>query len=257
MIWHTNEFFLFLIALGLFSAAIELGFRLGRQYASSHDKALTTHISALQDTILGLLALLIGFTFAMAVERFETRRQMVLAEANSIGTTYLRSQLLPENLPGEAKILLRQYVESRLSFYYAGNDIKKIEEVEGDSLEISKKLWKLAVESAKESDNPIYIGLFLQSLNEVIDNNEKRMVALENHVPQPLVFLLFFVSMCGMSFIGYSYGLTDKRRHGSTVFFALLIAGVLIVILDVDSPRRGMIQVSQASLERLLADISH
>lgn len=256
MIWQVNEFYLFLIILGLFFLAIELGFRLGKKYVDNQDHALAAHVSSLQGAVLGLLALLIGFTFAMSIERFDARKQLVVEEANSIGTTYLRSQFLPEKFHQETETLLRQYVQSRLEFYAAANDSAKIEEATRKSLLIQKKLWNIAIQSAKESNNPIHIGQFVQSLNDVIDINEMRRAALENHVPEPVVVLLFFVSVFGMGFIGYNYGLTGKRRHVSTAFFALLIACVLIVILDIDRPRRGFIQISQSSLERLQLDLT-
>ena len=255
MIWDVDELYLFLITIGLFLLAIELGFRLGKRYSDRKDGALSDHVSSLQSSVFGLLALLLGFTFAMSIERFDIRKQLVLEEANSVGTTYLRSQFLPEKLHQEAAILLQQYVESRLEFYYAGNDISKIELSEEKSANIEKKLWNIAVQATKKPKNPQAINLFIQSLNDIIDVNEKRRVALENHVPEPVVVLLFFVSIFGMGFIGYNYGLTGKRRHTSTAFFALLIASVLIIILDIDRPRSGLIQVSQASLERLQDDI--
>lgn len=255
MIWDISGLHLFLITIGLFLLAIELGFRLGKRYSNRQDGALTEHVSSLQSSVLGLLALLLGFTFAMSIERFDTRKQLVLEEANSIGTTYLRAHFLPEKLHQEAAILLQQYVESRLEFYYAGDDIRKIESSAKKSAAIEKNLWNIAVQATKKPENPQSISLFIQSLNDVIDVNEKRRVALENHVPEPVVVLLFFVSIFGMGFIGYNYGLTGKRRHTSTAFFALLIASVLIIILDIDRPRSGLIQVSQASLERLQENI--
>lgn len=257
MIWNINELYLFILVIGSFLVAIELGFRLGSKYAGGQDESMTAHVSSLQSAILGLLALLLGFTFAMSIQRFDTRKDLVIEESSSIGTTYLRSQLLPEKLHKEAASLLKEYVSARLEFYYARNDIAKIEVANRKSEGIENQLWNVAAQATKESSNPVYTSLFIQSLNGVIDANEKRRVALENHVPEPVTILLFFVSIFGMGFIGYNYGLSGKRRHGSTAFFALLIASVLIVILDIDRPRRGFIQVSQSSLERLQADLNH
>ena len=192
----------------------------------------------------------------MSIQRFDTRKQLVLEEANSIGTAYLRSRFLTGNFSKEASLLLREYIGLRLEFYYAGNDTAKIEAAAGKAAIIEKQLWNIAVQSAKGSPDPIFTSLFIQSLNDVIDDNEKRRVALDNHVPEPVIVLLFSVSIFGMGFIGYNYGLSGRHRHGSTAFFALLIASVLIIILDIDRPRSGLIQVSQASLERLQEQIN-
>jgi hypothetical protein len=255
MVWNINEFYLFCAVTGFFLIAIEVGFRFGNRHSQHKDKEFAEHISLLQSSVLGLLALLIGFTFAMAIERFDTRKQLVLEESNHIGTAYLRSKLLPDELHEEMSGLFADYVESRLNFYYAGNDMAETEKAFQTSKEIEKNLWNIAILATKKPSNPLYTSLFIQSLNDVIDANEKRQAALENRVPEPVILLLFFVSVFGMGFIGYNYGLTGKRRHGSTAFFAILIASVLIIILDIDRPRRGLILVSQTSLERLQTGI--
>lgn len=251
MIWQTSEFVLLAIAVALFLAAIELGFRIGRRFGPGDDDALHTHVSALQNALLGLLALLLGFTFAMSISRFDTRKDLVLEEANAIGTAYLRAHFLPSPLDRKASQLLKAYVDARIDFYAAGISAEKLQEVNVKTYKIESKLWEHAIAASKTGTTPIPVSQFVEALNAVIDINEKRQVALENHVPEPVVVLLFLVASVGMGFIGYDYGLKGKRRHYSTLVFALLIAVVLTVILDVDRPRRGMIQVSQASLLRL------
>ena len=100
----------------------ELGFRLGRRKRPTVDEDARSQIITIQGAMLGLLALLLGFTFSMAMSRFEVRKQQVLEESNAIGTTYLRAQLMPEPPRKEVSNLLRRYVEVRLNFYRAGMD---------------------------------------------------------------------------------------------------------------------------------------
>lgn len=251
MIWHISEFALFGIAIVAFSAAIELGFQVGRKYGAGDGEALHSHISALQNALLGLLALLIGFTFAMSIERFDTRKDLVLEEANAIGTAYLRAHFLPAPYDRKTSQLLKNYVDARIEFYQAGISAEKLQAVNVKAYKIESQLWEQAIAVSKSGNLAIPTSQFVEALNSVIDINEKRQVALENHVPEPVILLLFLVAAVGMGFIGFDYGLKGKRRHFSTLIFALLIAVVLAVILDIDRPRRGLIQVSQASLLRL------
>ena len=104
----------------------EVGFRLGRWKRPKVDEDARSQIITIQGAMLGLLALLLGFTFSMAMSRFEVRKQQVLDESNAIGTTYLRAQLMPEPPRKEVSDLLRRYVEVRLQFYQAGIDGARI-----------------------------------------------------------------------------------------------------------------------------------
>lgn len=256
MLWGFSETTVLVATFAVFLAAIEIGFRLGSRYSKDRDDSMASHASALQSAVLGLLALLLGFTFAMSISRFDERKKLVISEANAIGTAFLRAEILDPKEKNEAQSLLRQYVDARLDFYHAGTDKVRIDESNNHAEHIEADLWQLAMLSARKSDKPATTNLFIQSLNEVIDLKEERQAALENHVPETVIDLLFFVVAVGMGFIGYNYGLTGKRRHGSTMVFALLITIVLTVIIDIDRPRRGLITVSQASLERLKSDIS-
>jgi hypothetical protein len=250
MIWNTSEITLFIVAVAAFLTAIEVAFRLGRR-CTSKDDALAAHVSNLQNALLGLLALLLGFTFAMSISRFDTRKALVMEEANAIGTTYLRAQFLPSPQDHHVSKLLKDYVDARIDYYQVGISPEQLRDRNVRAYNIESKLWEHAISASKSGINPIPIGQFVTSLNNMIDINEKRQVALENHVPTPVVLLLFIVATTSMGFIGYEYGLKGKRRHISTAIFALLIAVVLTFIMDIDRPRRGFVQISEESLLRL------
>jgi len=174
---------------------LEVAFRLGLRMRVRTDEANRAHVNALQAALLGLLALLLGFTFAMAVSRFDTRKSLVLAEANAIGTVGLRASLLP---PAErAPFLgdLRDYVDARLMFYDAGTDKERIDASISRTTKIQNQLWTIAAAAAAGESNSIPFGLLLQSLNELFDLAERRQVALENRVPESVLYLLFTVTV--------------------------------------------------------------
>ena len=256
MIWGINEVLLLAIAIVLLAVALEAGFQLGLRNRSQRDEHFPTHIRALQTALLGLLALLLGFTFSMSISRFDARKDLVLEEANAIGTAYLRAKFLPEQDSGDAAALLRDYVAARIDFHAASNDPQRLAAATAMALGIEESLWVRTVDLAQQQSGNLPVGLFIQALNSIIDVNEKRQVALENHVPEAVILLLFIVSAVSVGFLGFSQGLASRRRIYSTMTFAVLIALVLTVILDIDRPKRGLVQVSQDSLLRLQAGMT-
>jgi hypothetical protein len=254
---RLNEPVLLLALLAGLLGVTEVGFRMGMRHAGRSDKSANAHVDAVRTAVFGLLALLIGFTFFLAVSRFDARKSLVLEEANAIGTTFLRSQFLSPEQRQIAKELLRAYVATRLAFYAAGIDPVRLENANSEAARIERQLWALAVDVAAQDRRAVTTGLFVESLNALIDLDEKRQAALENHVPEAVLYLLLAVSAVAFTTLGYGCGLTKRRRFGSNALLGLLIVFVLIMILDIDRPRRGVITVSQQSLIRLQTTLEH
>ena len=196
LFYEVNLWLILVAGIGFFLLATEAGFLLGRR--SQETMEITSNPGyTIQAPALGLLALLLGFTFSMAVSRYDARKQVVLEESNAIGTTFLRAQLLPEPPREEVSNLLRRYVEVRLEFYEAGNDQKMLQEVRDETERFQSQLWADGAALAEKDPRAVTTGLFLQSLNEMIDLNAKRISALENHVPVVTLVLLYFVANHG------------------------------------------------------------
>jgi len=251
MLYGLNEWLIALIICTLFLCAIEIGFRLGRREKSKDNELTKSQINMLQAASLGLLALLLGFTFSMALARFDTRKQLVLEEANAIGTTYLRAQLLPDPARKEVSDLLRRYVDVRLEFYQSGINQRKLQRVDEETDKIHKALWAYAIAAGGQDSRAIPTGLFIQTLNEVIDLHAKRVTAMENHVPENIFLVLLIVAMLSLGLVGYGSGMAKNRNLLPTLISIILIASVILLIMDLDRPRRGFIKVSQQSLSDL------
>jgi hypothetical protein len=251
LLYDLDLWLIFFISIGGFLLSTELGFHLGRQAAPKTSDHARSQVGTIQGALLGLLALLLGFTFAMAMSRFDQRKLMVLDEANAIGTTYLRAQLLPEPQRREISDLLRGYVKVRLDFYEAGTDDTKLGAINQATAKLQNQLWAGATAVGEKDPRAITYGLFIQSLNEVIDLHNKRLTAVENHVPEIILLLLYFVAVVATGLIGYGCGLGEVRNFFVTVVAAVLIAAVIFVIIDLDRPRRGLIRVSQARMLEL------
>lgn len=228
--------------------ATEIGFRLGHRVRPSNKEPIKSHHGTIEAAGLGLLALLLSFTFALAMSRYENRKQLVIGEANAIGTAFLRAQFLPDPHKTEVATLLRRYVDVRLSFYQAGVDPEKLNETNEETDQIHDALWAHAVAVGGKAPQENPTTLFIQSLNDVIDFQAKRLAAKDDHVPPLVLRLLYGVTILVLGVVGYGYGLGGRRDLLSTTAAALLITSVILVILDLDRPRRGLIKVSQQSL---------
>jgi hypothetical protein len=255
MISRIPDLALFTATFAGFLLVLEIGFRLGKWRGAGADAAATSHHEGLQSAIFALLGLLLGFSFAMAVARYDMRKALIIEEANAIGTAQLRTDFLSPPQRQAAADLIKSYVRARIAFYEAGADRGRLEAAVQDASHIQQRLWTIAVAAAGEDPRSVPVGLFVQSLNGMIDVSESRRAALDNKVPGPVVALLYALSAVAIGFVAYRSGLTGERRFATNAVFACLIALVLCVILDVDHPRLGLIRTGQDSLLRLKAQV--
>jgi hypothetical protein len=167
--------------------SVEFGYRLGKYRRSRREEEKEAPLGTMVGATLGLLAFILAFTFGLAAARFDSRRQVLLDEANAIGTTYLRAGMLPER--GEQiRGLLRDYVASRLEAVQPG----KLAEGIRCSEDIQQKVWTEAETVGQKNPNSIVVGLFVQSLNEMIDLHAKRLQAgVRSRIPAAIWLGLF------------------------------------------------------------------
>ncbi len=144
LLYNLDLWLLFGASLVFFLLGDEIGFRLGRRRSAGVSEDARSQIITVQGAMLGLLALLLGFTFSMAMSRFEVRKQQILEESNAIGTTSLRAQMLPEPQRKEFAGLLRKYVGARLQFYQAGVERQRFQEARAQTEALQARLWSLA-----------------------------------------------------------------------------------------------------------------
>ena len=244
-LYGTNEVVIYFGFFALMLAATEAGFHLGRKSEGSTTDKTKSQVSAVAGGILGVLGLLLGFTMSMAVSRFEVRKQLVLDEANAIGTSCLRTDLLPAPQGAEIASLLRQYVNVRVQFGTAANDLPRLDTLHTQTVRLQNEFWARAVAYGQKDPNPVRAGLLLQSLNQAIDLESARGMAMQNHVPASVVYVDGIVGLLAAMMIGYAFGLSGRRKTFSTCVLTLAISLVLVVIIDLDRPRSGLIRISQ------------
>jgi len=235
---------LFVLILLIAGLSLEAGYRYGvlRHRRSADEQA--TPVGAIVGSILALFAFLLAFTFGMAANRFDTRRQAVLDEANAIGTTYLRTRLLPEPQRGTSARMLREYVEVRIK----GVRERQVPESLRRSEELHELLWIDAVQAAEKQPGPI-TGLYIQSLNDTIDMHEVRLQAgLRSRIPMSIWVCLIALSVLSMTSVGFQAGLSSSRRSPAMLMLALSFACVLYLIADLDRGHEGFLLVSQEAM---------
>jgi hypothetical protein len=212
-LWALFVFILLVVLL-----SVELGYRLGKYRRGHHETEKEAPLGTMVGATLGLLAFILAFTFGLAASRFDNRRQLLLDEANAIGTTYLRAGMLPEQ-GQQFRDLLRDYVAARLET--VGN----------------------------KNPNSIVVGLFIQSLNQMIDLHAARMQAgVRSRIPGAIWLGLFAVACLSLATMGYHAGLSGTRRSLAIVAVAVTFSVVIELIADLDRPQQGVLRVSQQAL---------
>jgi hypothetical protein len=247
-LYSQDEWVVQLCFFALLMAAGEMGFRLGRYgMASATVKKGKAQVSVIEGSLLGVLGLLLGFTMSMAVSRFERRTQLVLDEANAIGTAYLRTQLLPAPSAAQMAGLLREYVAIRVQ-HANYHDPGQLAAVRREAQELQTRFWAIAVERAQADSNPLIAVQVVQSLNHVIDLDAARWMAFLDRVPSAVIYVNALVALFAAILAGYAFGIDGARKIFPMCILGIAITVVLGVILDLDSSRVGSILVSQQPL---------
>lgn len=229
---------------------------IGRQLGAHATEGGGTNVATLQGATLGLLALMIGFSFAMALSRFDARREGVLSEANAIGTTALRARLLPAPHDTVSLKLLREYVQVRLDIAQHLLSGQELAAALARSNAIQEALWQEAKAVAAKDTAMVPTGLFIQTLNEMIDNQEIRLTAMRNRVPSIVLLALYATAIIASAFTGYASGLETRRSRVPMYVMGVLIAAVILLIQDLDRPGKGFVNVSQQPMVDTAASLA-
>lgn len=242
-----NEFLVaagLVLTLGVFSAiGAWVGARFRRSVPDSGDVTPAA--------ILTLLSLLLAFGVSMADVRFEARKELELEEANAIGTSFLRSVVLPDVGAKKVRSLLKQYLEERIHYYEQPRS-----DPNPETLKLQQDFWKTASDYAVKEPSPT-AALLLTSLNQTIDLEEKQTFLFHNRVPRSIRWLLYSVSCIVLLATGFSHGSSGQRHRVLTLALSVVVAMTLFVILDLDIPRAGLIRVAPESMLRLKASIGN
>lgn len=219
------------------------------QLAKPADDGFQNHVLT---AVMGLLALLMGFTFALSIDRFDHRRQLVVAEANSIGTTWLRARLLDEPHRTRLLGLLEVYARNRIALAEA-QDQRDIDRLLAETGRLQDRLWNETEAAVRPMRDVVFSASFLETMNQTIDLGAERKVARQAHVPTEVLTILSLYLVV-VAFV-YGYNASDGRRRAASAGLLALFTLAFLLILDLDRPNGGGIRISQAPMEDLLASM--
>jgi hypothetical protein len=242
-----NLWVLLLLLAAVLGAAAGVVILIGRRVrraSEGHREPLGT----VQGTILGLVALMLAFGLTMAVGRYEDRRSLVVTEADAIGTTYLRAQLITEPARTQSLDLLRLYAAEAVRF---ANSVPASDRFAASSSTLEglhRDLWYWAGQATEASPNGNASRLYVETLNEMIDAQADRVASLQNRLPTPVVLLEILGSAVALGILAL-YLTVVGRGSAVTALTGVVFLAILFITIDLDRPSRGFIKVPATPLE--------
>lgn len=234
-----------IFAVGLFVGMLlimEAGRRVGARQRAGIMAGGAAGIGAVEAAIFALLGLLIAFTFQGAAARFDARRALIVQEANSIGTAWLRIDLLPADAQPGMRDLFRRYLDSRLETYRKVPDVPAVKVELARSTQLQDDIWKAALASLKDGGQAVVVGV-LPALNQMFDIVTTRTMAAQAHPPLIVFLMLALMAYLAAFMAGHGMSGSKVRSWIHTVGFAAVMAITVYVITDMEYPRMGLIRV--------------
>jgi hypothetical protein len=234
---------IFLLSFFIFWLTERIGISFRRRKELNDDAR--EDFSIILTAALTMLGLMIGFTFSMAVSRFDQRKYYEEAEANAIGTEYFRAGLLPSADAAKVRGLLRSYLNQRILFYDT-RDARQLQQTDTTTTQLQNDLWSSVQTPAATQPTPV-VALAVGGMNDVLNSQGYTQFAWSNRIPIAAWLLLGAVAVCGHLMVGYN------ARHPNTVGILLLTLPLLVsisflLIADIDSPRGGLIRIHPVNL---------
>jgi hypothetical protein len=211
----------------------------------AQEKSTHENYAVIQAAALTLLGLIIGFSFSMATNRYDQRKNYEEAEANAIGTEYVRADLLPAAKAERIRVLLRKYTDQRILFYNT-RDTQQLAQINTDTAQLQAELWSVVVESAESRPAPI-IALVASGMNDVLNSQGYTQAAWWNRIPVAAWILMASIAICCCLLVGYD--LRDMKAGRILIpILPLIVSIAFFLIADIDSPRGGAIHVHPQNL---------
>jgi hypothetical protein len=239
-----------LLAVGIL-VSLEAGRRIGNRRLAEEGEAAVKGFGAIESVIFALLGLIVAFSYSGALARFDARRQLVTAEANDIGTAFLRIDLLPPDAQAPMRDLFRRYLESRIETYRKVPDKEMVKQELARSVKLQGEIWALAAGSSQKSQATTL--LLLPALNAMIDDTTTRTEAAAIHPPLIIWVMLGSMTFACSLFAGYDMAGRKTLNLLHSVAFAVVLAVTVYVTIDLEYPRLGSIRITDS--DRVLVDL--
>lgn len=246
-----------LLSVGLFFGmllCLEIGRRTRLRRMTEESGTPPEGISSVDGAVFALLGLLIAFTFSGATARFDTRRQLIVEETNDIGTAYLRIDLLPADAQPMLRESFRRYLDARIEAYRKLPDVDAAKAYLEKASELQRRIWQQAVTASRAPGAPAAAPmLLLPALNAMFDITTTRTMATQMHPPRIIFIMLFGLALAASLLAGHGMSGSRVRIWFHMLGFAMVMAVVVYVILDIEYPRLGLIRID--AFDQALVDL--
>jgi hypothetical protein len=233
---------------------LEVGRRLGLRRVVREGEAAQSGTSTLAGAVYGLLALLIAFTFSGAASRFDSRRHLVVEEANAIGTAYLRVDVVPPAAQPALRDSFRRYLDARIGAYRKLPDIAAARAEITRATQLQGEIWAHAVAASRMPDShPSLTMLLLPALNQMIDITTTRTMATQMHPPVIIFVMLLLLALVSAVLAGHDLARAGSHNWLHTLGYATILSLTVYVIVDIEFPRMGFIRVD--AIDQVLVEL--
>jgi hypothetical protein len=232
--------------------ASEIGYRIGTAFKRSDD-ALNKQLDVIRASTLALVAFLVAFAFSGAAARFVDRLDMIVSEANALGTAWLRADALPEPRRAELKATLKEYTADRVTIL-SSHDRDEIVRLVANVGALHDRMWTTAL-AGTQGDAPT-MNLVLPPLNEVFDLHTAHLALATRHLPRPILIVLLTTAAVSLVLVGVGNGRSGRRFPLLDAIYAAVLAVALWMTIDLDRPRQGIIQISPQPMMDALASMT-
>ena len=230
---------------------IEIGWQIGKVFVRKYGIEKIDASEAFMAAIFGLLALLLAITFSGASDRFDKRRDLIAKEVSSIGTAYQSVDLLPPQNQIVIRDLFKKYLDARIAVYQNGKSESAVDQGFDKQTEIGNQLWQAVVAGVKHTppDDRQVAGQILPEVSDMFDASANQRLAMKFHPPPVIWQALISLALVGSLVAGYNLGVEQKRDWFLTIIFTVLMVGTIVVILNLEYPRIGMVKLDDLDIE--------
>ena len=240
------------ITIAIVVAGVEIGYRVGRRQGRRPEHDSPSLASALATPAMGLVGLILAFTFGWAANRYDVHRTTRIDEAQALGRVFHLADVLPPTDRDTVRTLVREYVQTSLEM----RDVASVQRALRRRTDLNESIWMIAAAAGHGNPTSLMIASFVASVNDVMDANLKQMViAQAGRIPLTIVLGLFVILAFTMAMIGYEMGVSGRSRSPAVVPLVISIALVVFLIADLDLPFKGGVRVGNTALEKLQSEI--
>lgn len=239
---------MFIVPFLLILVPILAGQYYGLKLKKKNGKISDSPIGSVVGSALGLLAFMLAFTFQIVDNRYNNRKELLLQEVTLIRTTYLQSGLIPEPYRSESRKALIKYTDLRIALTKEPTMIQ-LQNLKQNSQSILNMLWKYSEALAQQDRSSEAYSLYMGSVNDLVENYNKRITfTFEYRIPIAVLWVLFIITLFSMTLLGYQFGISGKKNNILAVFISIIFSSVMFLILALDRPETGIMNLNQAPM---------